>query len=95
MNYQVVTDAELNDMFERGSWSKGLDKREQLLKSVLAKHNGYWVGSTMFHIMVDHGLIKDGKPCGCIELTKRGIDFLKQELGVDQLPPSKGRNRHD
>jgi hypothetical protein len=87
LNYQVVTDAELEKLFHNTNFGSEINgcvkaKRKQLLKNITDKFNGYWNGHTAFHIMLDAGLVLDGKPSNQTKLTQRGINFMQQEQAL-------------
>ena len=82
VSYQVITDDEIKELFEGTNFGNQINnnvnlQRLQLLKSVTNKNDGYWVGSTVFDIMVSAGLVKDGMKYNKTELTDRGIKFLQ------------------
>tara|TARA_R110000851_G_scaffold324223_1_gene491407 strand:- start:441 stop:725 length:285 start_codon:yes stop_codon:yes gene_type:complete len=84
LKYQVVTDAELEELFHNKNFGFEITacvkaKRKQLLKNVTDKFNGYWNGHNAFHMMLDAGLVLDGRPSRHTKLTQRGINFMNQE----------------
>lgn len=86
-HYQIITDTEIQDLFSNtrlGSDTDGNPKeqRKLLAESVRSKKERYWVGSTIFSILVAAGLINDNLKCAKTTLTRRGAKFLEQELGV-------------
>ena len=89
LNYQVVTDAELEELFHNKNFGSAINgcvkaKRKQLLKNVTDKFNGFWNGHTAFHMMLDAGLVLDGKPSNQTKLTQRGINFMEQEQALKE-----------
>ena len=87
LEYQVVTDGELEELFHNKNFGSEINscvkaKRKQLLKNVTNKFDGYWNGHNAFHMMLDAGLVLDGKPSNQTKLTQRGINFMQQEQAL-------------
>ena len=83
-DYEIISDAELEHIFYNKNFGSGINgcvkaKRRQLLKNVTNKFDGYWNGHNAFHMMLDAGLVLDGKPSNQTKLTQRGINFMLQE----------------
>jgi len=82
-DYQVVRDCEIIRHMPKG-FGEGIDnnvnmQRKTLLKGVIDKYRGFWNGHTLFHTMVDMGLVENNKPSSETKLTARGLLFLRQE----------------
>ena len=82
LKYQVITDEEIEDLFENMNFGEKINnsihlKRLQLLKSIDAKYRGMHVGDSMFFMMTYAGLIVDERQSS---LTGRGVNFRNQEL---------------
>lgn len=87
LKYQVVSDGEIEDLFDNINFGKAINgsihlKRLQLLKSVDAKFRGCHVGHSMFCILTHAGLVHDNKEA-C--LTGRGSNFLLQEKLKEEI----------
>tara|TARA_R110000851_G_scaffold307100_1_gene465577 strand:- start:249 stop:527 length:279 start_codon:yes stop_codon:yes gene_type:complete len=83
-DYEIISDAELEYIFYNKNFGGEINgcvkaKRSQLLKNVTNKFEGYWNGHNAFHMMLDAGLVLDGKPSNQTKLTQRGINFMLQE----------------
>ena len=73
----IITDEYISELFKCGRFGGMLDtcpikQREYLKKSLKNQVDGYWSGSTMYHIMVFGGFIVDGKSGTHKKLTAIG-----------------------
>lgn len=85
LKYQVISDEEIEMLFEYTNFGEATNnciklKRAQIVKSLGNKRDKYWVGHTMFRILVNAGLVNDFLKCKKVTLTMRGELFLNQEL---------------
>lgn len=85
LKYQVIQDEELNILFDSYNFGSDVNenvnkKRRYLVKYLLNKRGKYWVGHTIFRMMVSAGLVNDFMPYNKVTLTLRGILFLQQEV---------------
>lgn len=77
-----ITDEFINKLFENTNFGTVINgcvqaKRDQLAKNLRDQVNGYWSGSTAYHLMVNGGFLKDGKSSTYKELTALGAEFMK------------------
>ncbi len=78
-----ITDKYIEDLFAGTNFGAGIngsteEKRKILNKSIGNQCDGYWSGSTIYHIMVHGGFIVDAKRGSKKSLTKLGYLFLKE-----------------
>lgn len=85
----VPWDAYVEALFEgRPSFGRPIDesiggKHGILIKCLKAQAQGFWSGHTIYHIMVDGGLLVDAKP-GKKRLTHLGELYLEAMAGGDE-----------
>lgn len=85
VTFQAVRDEEIAYFMPKGFGdiidNSVVEQRKELLKGIRNKHNGYWVGHSMFTTLVSLGLVED-KPIA--RLTVRGKIFLQQGLEANK-----------
>jgi len=82
MNNLAITDEYINNLFKGTNFGDPINKcvvkkREQIAKTLRNLRDGYWAGHTAYHIVVNGGLIEDGKKSEAKVLTELGELFLK------------------
>ena len=82
LKYQVVTDGEIECLFENLNFGEKINnsvdlKRLHLFTKINQKFRGKYIGFTSFAILAYAGLVHDKKESG---LTGRGVDFMNQEI---------------
>ena len=71
---EIVTEKEVDELFEAvGNFGNSMTYRERLSEAVLKKSKDYWIGSTMYHILLDFRLWDDELN----KLTEKGNEYLK------------------
>ncbi len=81
--FEVVRDCEILHFMKAG-FGDEIDndvdlQRKELVTNCDAKKKSYWVGRSIFRIMVNMGLVEDNMPYAKTKLTRRGELFLQQE----------------
>ena len=85
IDYQVISDKELELLFCTSNFGDSVnnsitEKRKLLAECAKNIGDKYWVGQTVFNLLLDSGMINVNKK-GKANLTMRGDNFIEQELG--------------
>ena len=79
----VLSDKYINSLFEGTRFGPDIDgcinkKRALIAKTLRNQVDGYWSGSTAYHIAVNGGFLKDAKSGEQKELTILGTAFMTE-----------------